>query len=311
MKQQKISEVFGIAAPDTALITVHPDGDPFGVQPNPAYVFRKEHIKVATAWLSGVASLLLTGPTGSGKTEFVKQIAARTSWPLFTVQAHGRMEFQELLGRVTIQTDGSTGWADGPLIRAMRTGGILLLDEADFAPPEAVGGLNAVLEGRPILIPETGEEVVPHPAFRVALTGNNFSGDQGASYRGTKMPNLALLDRTIGIQFSYLDSDQEVQVIRAAHSALTEPIANIMVQFADAVRSMHNEGRIRETMSIRGLMNWATFVTGYGGSDEQGQAKSLLNGLETALLFRCSTEARGIISGALREVAQRHYPAIF
>ncbi len=306
-----IKEVFGIEAPDTAKIPVHPNGDPFASAPDEGYLFRKEHIKIANAWLSGVGSLLLTGPTGSGKTEFVKQMAGRCGWPLFIVQAHGRLEFQELVGRVTIQPDGSTGWADGPLIRAMRAGGILLLDEADFAPPEAVGGLNAVLEGRPILVPETGEEVTPHEAFRVALTGNNFSGDQTTTYRGTKTPNLAFLDRTIGIQFGYLAEDDEVAVLRKKNNRLIEPVARVMVHFAAALRTMQAEGRIRETLSTRVLLTWSTFVTGFGGEDEQGQAKSLIMGLEPAMLFRCSLESREVISGALREVAQRHYPAIF
>lgn len=34
------------------------------------------------------------------------------------VACHVGFELQELIGRVSLQPDGSTGWADGPLITA-------------------------------------------------------------------------------------------------------------------------------------------------------------------------------------------------
>lgn len=311
MKLEQVSKVFGIEAPSTALIPVHPIGDPFAEPPDPHFIFRKTDIKIAITWLlGGNGSLAVTGPTGSGKTEFIKQLGIRTGHQVLVYQATKYME-QEIIGRVTIQPDGSTGFADGMLIKAMRIGAFFLIDEADFAPPGVIGMLNAVLEGRPILIPETGEEVTPHPSFRVALTGNNFSGEKKALYAGTSTPNIAFLDRTIGIHFDYLPEEDEWPLLVAKRPGLKENIARLMVQFAGAVRTMHNEGRLRETLSTRVLLSWATFVTGFGGDDEQGQAKALIMAFEPAMLFRCGSDSRSILLGSLREVGQRLFPQIF
>ena len=71
-------------------------------------------------------------------------------------------EFQELIGRVTLRPDGSTGWADGPLIAAIRNGGIFLLDEMNFLKPEVAGGLNTVLQATTYTTPATGEKIWAH-----------------------------------------------------------------------------------------------------------------------------------------------------
>ncbi len=89
------------------------------------------------------------------------------------------LKFQELIGRVVLNKDGSTGWQDGPAIQAAKAGGILLLDEMNFLRPSVVGGLNALLDAGRYVIPETGEDVPIHPDFRIAATANAVSGDQG------------------------------------------------------------------------------------------------------------------------------------
>ena len=132
-----------------------------------AYVFRKDHLRIMQFWAVGAEkNLLLQGETGTGKTSLVEQMASRLNWPVFALGCHGGLEFQELIGRVTLQPDGSTGWADGPLIAAMRIGGIFLLDEMNFLKPEVAGGLNTVLQANVYTIPETGEVVRAHPDFR-------------------------------------------------------------------------------------------------------------------------------------------------
>lgn len=92
--------------------------------------------------------LYLYGPTGCGKTTLIKQLAARLNYPTFEVTGHGRLEFADLYGHISLQK-GSMVYEYGPLPLAMRYGGILLINEADLFSPEVAVGLNGVLDGAP------------------------------------------------------------------------------------------------------------------------------------------------------------------
>lgn len=65
----------------------------------------------------------------------------------------------------------------GPLALAMKFGGLFLCNEMDLLEPSTAAGLNGILDGQPLCIPENGGElVVPHPMFRFAATANS-NGD--------------------------------------------------------------------------------------------------------------------------------------
>jgi cobaltochelatase CobS len=65
-------------------------------------------------WLSAPKGdgLYITGPTGSGKTSLVEQVAARINWPVQTITGHGRLELNDLLGQWLLLKGGGMQWAD-------------------------------------------------------------------------------------------------------------------------------------------------------------------------------------------------------
>ena len=54
-------------------------------------------------------------------------------------------------------------------------------------PPDVAAGLNGVLKGAPLCLPENGGEIIsPHLMFRIACTGNtNGGGDNTGLHQGT------------------------------------------------------------------------------------------------------------------------------
>ena len=67
----------------------------------------------AAAAQSGLP-VMLKGPTGCGKTRFVKHMAWRLQRPLVTVACHDDLTTADLVGRYLIIGD-ETVWMDGPL----------------------------------------------------------------------------------------------------------------------------------------------------------------------------------------------------
>ena len=279
---------------------------------DPGYVFRKELVQIMQFWITGVEkNLLLQGPTSSGKTTLVEQVAARLGWECYTVGCHGGLEFQELIGRVTLKPDGSTGWADGPLIAAMRNGGIFILDEMNFLKPEVAGGLNTVLQATAYLIPETGEVVVSHPDFRVAATGNALDGVGKGGYRGVQTPNIALMTRfTLGAKVTYLRTEDEILMLQNKAKGLDSRVANFIAEIASMSRKSYEEGALKAPMSPRETIATARRVSAFSsalkGDDAfQVQCDKLSFSLEMTMLFRWAPDDRLAFAQASRGVYQR------
>ena len=59
---------------------------------------------------------------------------------------------------------------DGILVRALRLGHWVILDELNLAPSEVLEALNRLLDdNRELYLPEIKETVKPHPNFRHGL----------------------------------------------------------------------------------------------------------------------------------------------
>ena len=60
--------------------------------------------------------VMLKGPTGCGKTRFVRYMAWRLQRPLVTVACHDDLSANDLTGRFLVH-GGETIWQDGPLLQ--------------------------------------------------------------------------------------------------------------------------------------------------------------------------------------------------
>ena len=210
----------------------------------------------------------LKGPTGAGKTSFVLEVAARLNQPVQHVVFHRDMEYHDLLGTKTL-IDGEVLFLPGPLVDAVRFGDWFVGDEVDLANPGVLTALNAILDGRPLVIAENGGEVVPiHPRFRMFLTANTGGGgDRTGLYQGTRPQNLALRNRCVAVEVDYLPAEVEQAILGRTTPELPGFIRERMVAAANAVRSKFI-GRLGEAdaaladgvsvvLSTRTLVAWA------------------------------------------------------
>lgn len=281
------------------------------------FVFKEKLVRLAAAWILTDASqnLLLNGPTGAGKSSLIENFCARLGIEVYRVACHGRMEFQDLLGswRLVESADGKPvqAWHDGPLPLAARSGAVLLLDEINFLHPSVVGGLNSVMDGAPIFIPETGERIVPHEDFRVAATGNAVNFDDDASrYKGIQRQNIAMLDRLMVGEVDYLEALDESRVVYAAAPKLPSWIIQMFIAAANEVRSQFKSGQMETTISTRGLIRWAKLTLLNGKSlNEALQSGSMEKGigvicdtLDHAVALRASGAERQTMHGLVQRL---------
>lgn len=277
------------------------------------HVFDTDFLSDVLAWMriGGSDGLLIKGPTGSGKTSGITQVFARLNLPLVQVTCHADMEIPELVGHQTV-VDGDLVFMDGPLTTAMRMGRPLLMNEIDYLNPGTASGLNQILDGGYLIIPENGGEVVkPAEGFKLIATANTAGGgDETGMYLGTQQQNMALMDRFWVLELGYMKPEAEEAVVQAAAPKLNAPVVAKMVEMANQVRSMFmgensGNGAIEVTMSTRTLVRWAKMSVFFGLKAKKG-INPIEYSLERALGNRASPETRE----ALRELCQRHFDGL-
>lgn len=114
----------------------------------------------------------ILGPAASGKTEGIIAYCAKHKRPLLQQSAAADLTSADVRGAVMLQGD-QTRWIDGPLVTAMRVGGVYLLDEITAADSAVLSTLFSVGDARRTLyIAETGEVVRANAEFRLIACGN-------------------------------------------------------------------------------------------------------------------------------------------
>lgn len=266
ISKAQINALFGIAAPDHVYVEVQ--GDAPGTAIDTGYWFDPAMLKKLLRWVYGESArrnLLLIGDAGVGKSSVIVEIAGRLNIPVYQLACSGKTRFQHLVGSREL-VGGETKWVDGPLTRAMREGGILLMDEVTRMDTGEQMNLAAVLDARSALtIPDTGEVVKPHPRFRVAATGNSGGfGDESGAYAGEKPSSFAFLDRFQKMRVNPMPANVEIDLLKRV-SGLPDEIIALMSRLATEVRKsfVGAGGGLSVTISPRSMQVWAMEAAGY------------------------------------------------
>lgn len=207
--------------------------------------------------------VFITGPAGTGKTEFAKQIAAHWGRRFVRISCDDQTEAQTLVGMTVPSKDGGTEWQDGQLTAAIRVPGtVVLIDEPSVARPGALFVLQAVMDGdKRLHIAETGEVVRVAPDVLLLLADNtNGTGDETGQYEATRRLNKATLDRPdVFVRFDYMSPIDEAQVI-AAKTGVNKKTAAMLSKFAAFTRAKAHDGKLSHGLGLRRLLALANVL---------------------------------------------------
>ena len=109
----------------------------------------------------------VSGLSGNGKTFMIEQACAKLGKEFIRVQINPETDEDDLLGGFRL-INGETVFAKGPVLKAMESGAILLLDEIDRATNKIMC-LQGILEGKPVLVKKTGETITPKKVSTYSL----------------------------------------------------------------------------------------------------------------------------------------------
>mgnify|MGYP001439133693 FL=1 len=202
--------------------------------------------------------VFVTGLSGNGKTLMIEQTCAQLKRELYRVNITIETDEDDLMGGHTLQ-NGNIIFREGPVIKAMRKGAVLLLDEVDLGSNKLMC-LQSVLEGKGYLIKKTGEWVTPTPGFTIVATANTKGqGSEDGKFIGTQIMNEAMLERfAITMQQEYPPVTTERNILKK-EMALTGPVdedfCKKLVDWADIIRKTYYEGAIDDVITTRRLVH--------------------------------------------------------
>jgi MoxR-like ATPase len=224
--------------------------------------------------LSTQRHALVSGPSGSGKTYPVRMECAKARRPVVELSAGDGIGYTHLVGCVTLERDAQggivTGWRDGAVLRAMRHGAVLILDELDQLPRPLLALLYGILEpGRnaEIYVPELGETVSAKAGFLVVGTGNTVRDTTG-QYSGER-PSAALLNRMAQIPADYLPAAQEQKILERV--GLPPTAAKALAAAMVALRNQYHKQALTVAPSTRTAVQIALALLGKRPDGVNGQ----------------------------------------
>ena len=204
--------------------------------------------------------VFVTGLSGNGKTMMVEQACARLKKNYIRVQISPETDEDDLIGGFRL-INGQTVFADGPVIRAMRSGALLLIDEIDRGS-NRIMCLQGVLEGKPVLIKKTGEVVRPAEGFNIIATANTKGkGSDDGRFIAATIIDEAFLERfTITVEQPYPTSSVEKRILlkhMEKYGKIDDEFASKLTLWSEAIRKTFVDGGIDELISTRRLCHIA------------------------------------------------------
>ena len=190
-------------------------------------------------WKNGERSFLLLGNQGVGKNKIVDRICEIANWEREYIQLHRDSTIGQLTSTLQLEK-GKIVLKNSPLIRAVRDGCVLVVDEADKAPVEVVSVLKGLVEDGDLLLADgrricregvrSGSDVITiHPNFSLwvlanrpgfPFLGNDFFQEIGDCFTTivVKNPDLDSESRLLAMYAPNLDQD----IIRAIASSFPD-----------------------------------------------------------------------------------------
>lgn len=217
-------------------------------------VGRDRELELVVAALMAGRHLLLEGPPGTGKSTILRAIARTTAQGFQFVEGNAELTPARLAGHFDPARVLDSGyvddiWIDGPLLAALRDGGLLYIEELNRIPEDTLNVLVTVMSEGELTIPRLGT-VSAHPNFRLIAAMNPFDAVGTARVAG------AIYDRVCRIAMTYQSVAEETDIALAgAQASSHDELAALAPALVEVVRATRSHPDVAVGASVRGAID--------------------------------------------------------
>ncbi|MGH0153922.1 UNVERIFIED_CONTAM: hypothetical protein FKN15_027232 [Acipenser sinensis] len=246
--------------------------------------------------------LLLVGNQGVGKNKIVDRFLQLMNRPREYLQLHRDTTVQTLTLQPSVR-DGIIIYEDSPLVKAVKMGHILVIDEADKAPTNVTCILKTLVESGEMILADgrrivadpafargRPNAVVIHPDFRMLVLanrpgfpflGNDFFGALGDIFSCHAVDNPK--------------PQSELAMLKQYGPDVPEPVLQKLVAAFGELRAMADQGTITYPYSTREVVNIVRHLQTF---PDEGLANVVRNVFD---FDSYNKETREILTGALHK----------
>ncbi|KAH8408927.1 hypothetical protein KR009_003780 [Drosophila setifemur] len=205
--------------------------------------------------------LLLVGNQGVGKNKLVDRLLELMQRPREYIQLHRDTTVHSLTLQATLK-DGQVSYEDSALVQAVRSGHVLVVDEADKAPVNVTCILRTLVESGEMVLAD-GRRIVPagagsglpntietHPDFRLIVLANR----PGFPFLGNDF-FAALGDVFSCHAISNPDPDSEIFLLQQYGPKVPMKTLRTLVNAFGELRSLADEGMLNYPYSTREVVS--------------------------------------------------------
>jgi MoxR-like ATPase len=177
----------------------------------------------ALTLLSIHKQLMLSGPTGSGKTYLSEQLSKALDLSFSHISCTAGMSESHLTGRMV--ADGT--YIPTSFVDLYENGGVFLLDEIDAADSNVLLVINSAIANGKMSIPNRKENPVAkrHENFHLVVASNTW-GHGSFEYSGREILDKAFLDR-FALSKTFIDYDENLELEITDSISLTSKLQYI------------------------------------------------------------------------------------
>src|SRR5947207_11950044 len=186
----------------------------------------------------------LLGKPGVGKTTLAYAAAKRMERDVFILQATMDTRPEDLLITPVIEAEGRLRYVASPLVSAMITGGISIIDEGNRMSEKSWASLAPLLDNRRYIESiVTGIKVRAHPNFRLVSTMN----DDASTF---ELPEYIHSRLQPQIWIDFPERDEEFQILKENLPFAEDRILNYVTDFLQQAHAADERYTVRDGINI-------------------------------------------------------------